>query len=262
MNAKTPGLAAGLCVLLLAGCDGPAVQGGQDDATTPVDNYALRPLADTWPTIGEDAAPSTAVDAPVANYYMVFDGSGSMAERDCTDGRTKIEVAQEAVERFVSAVPESAKLGLFVFDANGESERVPLALGNRDAFVQAIRATEAREGTPLRTAITAGFDKLTDEARAQFGYGEYHLVVITDGQPSSDADDPTPIVQRIFAESPVVLHTIGFCIGANHVLNQPGRSYYVAADSQQALEAGLESVLAESESFDVSQFPAATGGTP
>ena len=87
----------------------------------------------------------------------------------------------------------------------------------------------------------------------QLGYGEYHLVVVTDGE-ASDGQDPTNVVKVILDRSPIVLHTIGFCIGTDHVLNQPGRSYYVAAESPEQLQQGLSAVLAEAPAFDQSQF--------
>ena len=47
---------------------------------------------------------------------------------------------------------------------------------------------------------------------AQLGYGEYHLVVVTDGE--ATGEDPTRRRRTDpDRESPVVLHTIGFCIG-------------------------------------------------
>jgi hypothetical protein len=58
----------------------------------------------------------------------------------------------------------------------------------------------------------------------------------------------------MLAESPVVLHTIGFCIGEAHALNQPGRTYYRAADDPGALRRGLDEVLAESPVFDLTEF--------
>jgi hypothetical protein len=36
-----------------------------------------------------------------------------------------------------------------------------------------------------------------------------------------DGQDPTGAVKAILERSPVVLHTIGFCIGTKHSLNQP-----------------------------------------
>ena len=70
------------------------------------------------------------------NFYFIFDGSGSMRDRQA--GRAKLEGAKEAVRKFLTKIPDNANLGLFVFDAGGTREVVPLGSDNRDAFMQAI----------------------------------------------------------------------------------------------------------------------------
>lgn len=232
-----------------------------DAATTPEATPAataagaVTPTRDNWPLLETGAAaPAALGEAATSNYVVVLDGSGSMRASECSGGTSKLDAAKRALAHFVRAVPASAKLGLVVFDGEGISERVPLGSDNRDAFVAALNRVEAVGGTPLRSSIELAYDKLTAQGRQQLGYGDYHLVVVTDGSPQPASEDPTPIVNRILGESPVVLHTIGFCIGSDHVLNQPGRSYYVAAESPEQLAQGLGAVLAEAPSFDVTQF--------
>ncbi len=258
--------AIGLSILLLlAGCGGSDSNNDGDPPQVTLqagsnEPYALQPLRSAWPPLDTNDAEKIALDeVSAANYYLVLDGSGSMLDAGYSNNRSKIDVAREAIAQFVNNVPASAKLGLFVFDSYGESERVPLALHNRDTVAQVLADTNAGGGTPLRTAISAGYEKLTSEAMRQLGYGEYHLVVITDGMPSGWNESPDEIMQTIRRDSPVVVHTIGFCIGTDHVLNQPGMAYYVAADSPQQLASGLDSVLAESNEFDIANFDAAAG---
>ncbi len=78
-------------------------------------------------------------------------------------------------------------------------------------------------------------------------------MVVTDGE-ASEGYEPDIIVRNILSESPVVLHTIGFCIGSQHSLNQGDNVYYFAADDATSLSQGLQAVLAEEPAFDVSQF--------
>jgi uncharacterized protein with von Willebrand factor type A (vWA) domain len=160
----------------------------------------------------------------------------------------------QAVRGFIDAAPATANIGLAAFDNSGISERVPLGVGNRDALTDALQRIRAGSGTPLNSGIRIGYNRLTDQARAQQGYGEYHLVVVTDGKPEPSSEDPTPVVREILRESPVVLHTIGFCIDASHVLNQPGRTYYASATNPQELQSSLQAVLAEAPAFDVARF--------
>jgi Ca-activated chloride channel family protein len=61
-------------------------------------------------------------------------------------------------------------------------------------------------------------------------------------------------VDKLLGESPVVLQTIGFCIGAKHALNQAGRTMYKEANNVEELRQGLADVLAEAPQFTVTEF--------
>lgn len=230
-------------------------EAGDDEIAAPRGVYAASAARDDWPPLraGDDGAVG-AQPSTTSNYYVVLDGSGSMRRVDCSGGERKIKVAVAALSRFVDAVPAQANLGLAVFDDAGLSERVALGVNNRDAVQQALRQVEVDGGTPLKSSIELGYDRLTEQARRQLGYGDYHLVLVTDGYPDPAREDPTDAVTTLLQRSPVVLHTIGFCLGQEHVLNQPGRVYYTAADSPEQLSQGLGSVLAEAPSFDLGQF--------
>lgn len=224
-------------------------------AVPPERAYALRP-ENTWPplpAVGGQGPEITAKHLLAVNYYVLLDGSGSMKDVDCSAGKRKIDAAREALTAFAASVPAGANLGLASFDNRGIGERVPLATGNRSAFAQAVQQVGAGGGTPLLRAMNLVYDKLQTQARKQLGYGEYHLVLVTDGI-ASEGQDPTRRVNEILAESPVVVHTIGFCIGTRHSLNQPGRTYYRAADDAEALRRGLGEVLAEAPGFDLTDF--------
>ena len=215
--------------------------------------YALNP-SNAWPPVANaGSAQGLAPDLFSVNYYVVLDGSGSMNESDCSEGKRKIEVARTALSAFARSVPAQANLGLAVFDRRGLSERLPLGQDNRDGFSQAVERVQVSANTPLKSAVELAYSRLLDQGRRQLGYGEYHLVIVTDGL-ASPSQKPTSAVNRILAESPVVFHTIGFCIGERHSLNQPGRTYYRSANNPQALQQGLETVLAEAPDFAVSQF--------
>jgi Ca-activated chloride channel family protein len=216
--------------------------------------YARRPGRDTWPPLATTGAPAATAASSIVNYYLVLDGSGSMTNTECSGADDKITAALAAVSTFIGSVPAEANLALAVFDKAGLSERAALASGDRAALREQLSRVSADGATPLKSAIKLGYEKLTAQAQHQLGYGEYHLVVVTDGAPQPESEDPTAIVQTILAESPVILHTIGFCLGTDHVLNQPGRTLYMAADSPEALRTGLQSVLAEAPAFDVTQF--------
>jgi len=198
-----------------------------------------------WPPGIESVERESSENMLKKNYYIIFDASGSMQG-------DKIITAKKALLEFVKHVPEDANLGLAVFDATGLSERNRLG-GNRNDLVDLISRVRAEGGTPLRSALQLAYDKINIQAARQLGYGEYSIIVVTDGE-ASQGEEPDKIVNRILAESPVSIHTIGFKIGTNHSLNQPGKILYKQANNLMELSAGLEEVLAELEDFSVTDY--------
>lgn len=249
---------------ILSGCDRPADGDAKIDviddsgAVANSKTSTLREIA--WPPLtDDDANASTALVSATSavatnNYYIVLDGSGSMLSRECGGGSSKIDAALSAIRGFVASIPADTNVGLAAFDRRAISERVPLGLSNRDALYAALKEVRAGSDTPLRSSIQIGYDKLTAQARTQLGYGEYHLVIVTDGNPDPASEDPTPVVNKILSDSPVIVHTIGFCIDNDHVLNQRDRTYYASATNPAELQQGLQAVLAESTTFDADSF--------
>lgn len=225
-----------------------------EKTAAPEPTHPNKQTAETaWPKVKPDEHIDVVPDLTVKNYYVVMDCSGSMGEIACSKGRPKLEVAKESLKNFADLVPMDANLGLLVFQQSEIYERIPLGKQNRDPFKKAVDATFNNGGTPLYSAIRQGYLQLEAQGKKQLGYGEYTLVVVTDGA-ASEGQDPTKAVKWILAHSPVQIHTIGFCIGPDHALNIPGRTVYKAADNPEQLEKGLQEVLAESETFDVSDF--------
>jgi len=181
----------------------------------------------------------------VKNYYIIFDGSGSMAGE-------KIEIAKKALIRFIKVIPDKGNIGLTSFDASGFFERAPLG-SSKINIIKQVEKIIAGGNTPLGGCIDIAYEKLGTQAARQMGYGEYNLVIITDGE-ATDGDRMSYAVERLLNETPVVIYTIGLRIGEGHALNQPGKILYKAADNYDEISKGLESVLAETEDFIVMDF--------
>ncbi len=217
-------------------------------------DLAVNAASSPWPFLREDASETVLSDNLLAtNIYVVFDGSGSMAASACSGQQEKIAAAKQALQEFVKSIPASANVGMVTFDVAGTHEKVPLNQVNYNQMNEMISAVRAGGGTPLSSAIDVAYAALTQQARKQLGYGEYHLLVVTDGQ-ASDGFEPDRNLNRILKDSPLVVHTIGFCIGDDHSLNQPGRTFYSTAQDYESLRRGLQGVLAESPEFTVSDF--------
>lgn len=214
--------------------------------------YSKRGIANTWPQIDEGFT-EVADDLTAKNYYLVVDGSGSMADTGCGEGREKLDVAKDALKLFIRKLPQDAGLGVHAFDARGIGERIAIAKQNFSAAEREIDALQAGGGTPLSMAVEQGYEALTEQAKKQLGYGEYNLVIVTDGEANSGYE-PDDEVDFLLQNSPITVHTVGFCINENHSLNQPGYTIYKSANNPEALSAGLEDVLSEAPDFDSSEF--------
>lgn len=192
--------------------------------------------------------------ATTRNFYFIFDGSGSMSDpldEDCvgqTNFPTKLAGAQWAVTEFLAKVPEDINIGLLVFDNNGARESVPLGQGNREAFRAAIDRVRAGNRTPLAASIRSATERLVAQYQKQLGYGEYRIVVVTDGLANG-----IPAASEYAMSYGIPIYAIGLCIQQNHPLRKYAVSYR-AADSFDDLAKGLEETLAELPAFDVQSF--------
>lgn len=243
-----PGTLLAFSTLVLIGCQPAPIS--QEEAQTnivrTVQNERVEiPLDDKMPGVKVSLA---------RNFYFVIDGSGSMAyapENTCSGDKsfgTKLEGAKWAVREFMQKVPNDVNLGLYVFDSRGSREVVPLGSGNNQRFLQEIENIRASGGTPLAESIRFGTGRLIEQYKKQLGYGEYRLVVVTDGQADSI---PEAALYSIKFGMPI--YAIGLCIGNDHPLQRYALSYR-AADSSEDLRKGLEQTLAELPNFNVSEF--------
>jgi len=237
---------------------GQAILKGYEKSTPhPFVSYATSPLQNNWPNNEENTESSvlTASEDLIAkNYYLVLDASGSMMEDSCeSSGSNKMKSAIEALGHFASQLPEDANFGLAVFLYGELKELLPLGKNNRNDVVERVSQIIPSGGTPLDLAVNFGYKKLLDQGMLQQGYGEYNLVIITDGIATS-GHEPMRAVTHMLSEAPVALHTIGFCVEENHSLNLAGLTAYRSANDPESLKQGLVEVLAESPDFDLSSF--------
>ena len=230
----------------------PPAQQGTVTKTPPP--YALQPTRNSWPPAAEQSG-QVYTDAKrllTANYYVMLDASGSMADQKCSGNTSKMKVAAQALEKFSQSLPADANFGLAIF--NGESIRELIPLGReRKNILQTVSQILPNASTPLASAVQFSYQHILAQGQRQLGYGEYYLVLITDGI-ADKGQDPGRVIGQILGQSPVEIYTIGFCITEQHSLNQPGRMVYRSANDPGSLEQGLQEVLAESPDFQVSDF--------
>jgi Ca-activated chloride channel family protein len=210
-----------------------------------------------WPfdfekEIEGEVQPETVADKMITrNFVIVFDDSGSMADPDA-DGNRKIDTAKKAVVEWSKSVPPGANVGLVSF-FNGVWSLQPLTPASKKRLISTVLAITQGGRTPLSAAFQKSFLMLTKQGLQQLGYGEYTIVVITDGQASS----PVQLnkgVHFVLNNSPIQIYTIGFGIGTDHTLNQSGLTQYKPAENLAELQKGLKEVLAEADTFDETEF--------
>ncbi len=252
-----------LIIFIMTGCgEDPPRQASQNiskQQKTSVNQPPQQPVQqeDTnggaWPFDTQDTQEAELADNLTAkNYILIFDGSGSMGESNCAGGRRKLDVAKDAVSEWSKSIPSDAYLGLVAFHRDGWSS-LPLTTGNREKFINAIDQIHSGRGTPLSQALGKAYKIFTTQGRRQLGYGEYTFVVVTDGI-ADNRNRLSKYVNYVLYQTPIQIHSIGFCIGKHHSLNQPGRTIYKSADNPEQLREGLKEVLAESEVFDDASF--------
>ena len=231
--------------------DDPAVDNTPEPP--PMIVYAEQPTRNDWPPLTDSSNNfSASIDLLKKNYYVILDASARMAESECNGGRNNLEDAVDALSAFFDAVPPDTNIGVSVFNNNRILEIIPLQ-GEVSLDTTILSQMVPGGATPLRSAIHHAYAEMVSQGERQLGYGEYHVVVISGGM-ATVGEDPAAVIRRMLLESPVNLHTLGFCSGSDHSLDQPGFTSYRAVDNLEALKQGLEAVLVGAPSLTLDRF--------
>ena len=199
-----------------------------------------------------------AQDLEAANYLIVFDGSGSMSDRQCSGREPKINVAKSAVKKFINSLAPADNVALVGFGGikSGVKRKALIehgfGSGDKSGVIETLERIYPLGKTPLSQAMRRGLSMLEGQALRQGGYGKYNMVIITDGVATDS--DPSVTARTIVGSSVVQIHAIGFCLNGKHKLDVPGYTKYSTANNPKTLEEGLQGVLAESDQFDPGVF--------
>jgi uncharacterized protein with von Willebrand factor type A (vWA) domain len=186
------------------------------------------------------------------NFYFLFDCSGSMSE-NCS-GKEKIKGAKEAMLRFLKQIPTDANTGLIAFGVNNDlgcKEMLLLGKNDYSALEKAISPLEPTGKTPLAEAITLGVDRLVKQYKKQLGYGEYRLIVITDGNNTEGNLERS--CKNLARYGFISLYSIGLCMDTDNPLKSVALSSRDASNYEE-LEKALLETAAETDVFDSSVF--------
>jgi Ca-activated chloride channel homolog len=197
-----------------------------------------------------DKLPANASVSMTSNYYFVFDGSGSMLDDN------KIIEAKKACTIFINSLPENINVGLIVFDNNRRADHdfnevIPLSPINKQKLLDAIKAIDPNSGTPLGEAIVFAVNRLKEQRKLQMGYGEFRLIVITDGQANGKVEIKD--AGLLAMQKAVPIYTLGFKMDSDHELYK-WSLWHATANTQEELVKGLQETVSESDVFEPTEF--------
>jgi hypothetical protein len=238
---------------ILVACDEEDVQKSQKLEGQPAQQQEAQASQkkDPWVWPG-DLNVASQGDLTQLNIMIVYDDSGSMADGACGSNRSsRYEEGVYALQKFIDALPEDANVGFLTMN---RGIRVELGTGNRDDLRREVINARPNGGTPIRSSMRVGYDKLTEQGKKQLGYGRYILLVVTDGA-AGPGENPYHLIKQIIdLDVPIEIHAVGMCMGEDHSLRQEGWTFYTPANDTAALVDGLKSVLAEADDATVADF--------
>ncbi len=127
--------------------------------------------------------PQDTSQTPDLALAMVIDRSGSMAETS-GNGRTKLDLAKEAVYQASLGLTARDQISLIVFDDTAETVLPIQKLPPANAIEQALSSFNAGSGTNIRPGLALAADSLaTVKAKIK------HVILMTDGIAPSNYDD-------------------------------------------------------------------------
>jgi len=193
----------------------------------------------------------TGVASADDNIVIVFDTSGSMSDSmRSAGGKSRMQVAQDALISVLSKVPKSTKVGVLTF--NGWIYDIqPVDQAKLEA---AIRATRPSGGTPLYQYIGSGATRLLKERDSQGNAGSYKLLVVTDGAASDDSlnvertfgdGTPKPGVLQDVLNRGIVIDAIGLDMADKHALSTQINGVYMLGNDPNSLSKAIAKSVAE-----------------
>ncbi|KGN36887.1 VWA domain-containing protein [Knoellia subterranea] len=212
---------------------------------TPAGYAGTAPAAAASPA----ASVATADDPVPGKLLLMLDASGSMKASD-PSGLSKIEAAKKALTGVVSALPESAQVGLRVYGATVDGHNKPTAAACADSrLVHPVGPLDRAGLTKTITAITALGEtpiahSLTEAMKDLGADGKRNIVLVSDGEESC-VPDPCPVVKKLTANGiDLQIDTVGFGVNADarqqlQCIADAGNGTYYDARDADALTSSL-----------------------
>ncbi len=218
----------------------------------------FRPLVFAITALSVFSSHSLAAD----KVAIVFDGSGSMWGQ--IEGRTKIEIARDAMTNVLGTLPADLELGLFAY---GHREKgncadieliVPPATGTGAAIKAATDRITPKGKTPLSASVRQAAETM------RFTEDKATVVLVTDGIETCNADPCALGNELARLGVNFTAHVIGFGLSEEEgrqvacLAENTGGLYIQAgstAELSDALTATVETVPVEEAAVEPAQLP-------
>ena len=174
---------------------------------------------------------------------VILDNSGSM-QNNMPGGGNRINAAKQALLTVLNQTPADAEVGVLLLNGRrGQDWLIPLGPVDKASIQSAVGGIRASGGTPLGASMKVAADALL-EAREKNRYGDYKLLVVSDGE----ANDPGLVemyLPQILSRG-LLVDVIGVDMAAQHSLATRSNTYRNAADPRSLEQAISAVVLGES----------------
>lgn len=179
---------------------------------------------------------------------IILDGSGSMWAQ--IDGKARIEIARETLNKVLQGVPEELELG---FMSYGHREKgscddiellVPPAAGTGAAISKAAAGITPKGKTPISAAVQLAAEDL------KYTEDKATVILITDGLETCEAD-PCALASTLESQGvDFTTHVVGFGLTDEEgkqvaCLAENTGGKYIAAGDEAALAEALKTTVAE-----------------
>lgn len=198
-------------------------------------------------TPGSEAAAEAPENEPALNIQILLDASGSMAGQ--MEGRTKMDLAKEAITDFAESLPDEANVSLRVYGHAGSNqpdgkelscttteEVYPLGTYENGTFSEALAGISPTGYTPIGLAMdqaAADLESLQSDAKNV-------VYVVSDGKETCGGDAAAAAKRMQQDGIQAVVNIIGFDIGEDErqsleAIAEAGGGEYLRADTSEEL---------------------------
>lgn len=182
---------------------------------------------------------SGSMDSSLQSYY--YDGNNNNIFSKLEKNKSKMELANEAVNLMIDELNNDDRFGMVLFDDGAYLGKPVSLIGDTDikAIKEHILDIEARGGTNFEAGYKKGTDLFDDELLNDKEY-DNRIIVITDAMPNMGTTNKSDLLKYIEANSNKGIYTSFIGVGVDfntevieNISNVRGANYYSISSKEQ-----------------------------